>query len=362
MMLDHKRLLLVGRHPPPLGGNTIHMERLVRRLLADRIPTTVLDVYNPGSGEADAADPSRLAFVAISGGRGARYVRLFRALRARARDAVVHIHISAGANFYRYARWLDRLTARAHKRVLTIHSGGWVAGFEALSPSQQERALRTIRAFDDLICVNEQQHALLRQRVTSRLHLIPAYLPPPSNEPVALPESVRRLRQAVDVVVVTSGFGTRVYDHETVVRGVQLAQSRVNRKLGLVVATYATWDNAYWGQIVDQLRSSSVPAVTTADLSPPQFLSLLAAGDLYVRGTLADGDAVAIREAASVGTRIIATDAVPRPAGTCLFHSGDAEGLAARIVDALGNPELGRLPKEAFPDNYQEILRVYGAG
>ena len=361
MMLDHKRLLLVGRYPPPLGGNTIHMQRLVQRLLADRIPMSVLDIYNPGSGEADAADPNRLAFSGFTGTRSARYVRLFRALRARARDAIIHIHIAAGTNFYRYAWLLGRLTAGAHKRVLTIHSGGWVGVFATLSPAQKKRALRVIGSFDDVICVNAQQHALLSQHVSSRLHLIPAYLPP-SNEQAPLPDSVHQLRRAVDVMIVTSGYGTAVYDYETVLRAVELAQRRVSTRIGLAVATYTTWDRPYWEQILGRLRSSPVPTVTTTDLSPPQFLAVLAHAELYVRATLADGDAVAIREAASVGTRVVATDAVPRQAGTCLFRSGDAEALAGHIAAALMNPELGRLPQAAFPDNYQEILRVYRAG
>lgn len=359
-MPDSAHLILVGRYPPPLGGNTIHLARLVGRLTTDRRQLTVVDVYNPGCGEFDQSNPHTLNFSRLTGWRATRHLHLLGRLRERVCDAIVHFHISAGANFYRYAALVGPLTRKARRRVLTIHSGGWVGGFEALSRRKQERALRVISSFDDVICVNEQQQAVLSRHVSTRLHLIPAYLPPPLTEPVPIPEPVHLLQQAVDVLIVTSGYGTPVYDYATVLRGIEIAQRRVSIRLGLVVATYTNWDQGYWAQILGQLRNSPVPAVTSTDLSPSQFLAVLAQAGLYVRATLTDGDAVAIREAASVGTRVLASDAVTRPQGTALFRKGDAEGLGQLLVEAFQEREFGRLPIDAFPDSYGEILKVYG--
>lgn len=352
------RVLVIGRYPPPIGGVTVHIQRLAAQLAQNAYDVSVVDLYSGRVAKPSALGPgqqgSRLEDVQTPG-----VWKSIRYLRQMVSDAVVHFHVSDGGKFYGMAPLLLHCSRGAAKRVVTLHSGNWVERFRRLPLLQRYVAIWALRCFDDIICVNEQQQQELLEVVSSRIHVIPAYLPASLERLEPLPEEVEHLRERVDVVVVTSGYGQSLYDYQTVMEGVEQAQVRLGLRLGLVVATYSSWNPDYWQEVVRRMLTSLVPVVDVRNLSPSQFLRLLSEADMYVRATRSDGDAVAIREAASVCTQVIASDSVPRPSGTAVFRTGDAESLATRIVEAVTNSTTGRLPLEASTNYYSEIHRVY---
>lgn len=350
-------VILIGGWPPPYGGNSTHIERLAYRLITDGHLVLIADPYTgmylrPHHIENRSR---RKNFVFTLTHR----CRLLWRLACTSRRSIIHFHMSAGGSFYRFAPLFLSVTYMAQKRVLTIHSGSWVCEFKALPPRARKRAIRILRAFADIICVNEEQLQVLRNLTSSRLHLIPAYLPAIVSSNTVVPADVQHLKSQVDALLVTSGYGTPIYDYETVIHGAELAQAKLGIRLGLVVATYATWDNSYWNPMAARLQQSSVPTVITRDLDPVTFLKVLSEARIYIRATRTDGDAVSIREAASVGVPVLASDAVHRPQGTALFSQGNANQLAETIQAALRDTKLGRLDATTWHDKYNDIVSVY---
>jgi glycosyltransferase involved in cell wall biosynthesis len=268
--------------------------------------------------------------------------------------------MSAGKRFYNIARLLLWLTSGARQRILTIHSGSFLREFARLSPRRAGKAIRAIRAFDDVICVNEEQRRFLGDLISSRLHLIPAFLPCPQRPNPCIPDDAEAVLRDCDAVILTSGSGEPIYDFATVLRGVESAQRRTGLRLGLLVATYKCWDMEYWGGIEKALAESRLSIAVTRDLRPHEFSLLASRARVYVRGSLTDGDALAIREAAAAGAQIVATDAVRRPDGAALFPIGDSENLADLLLRALADRDLGRLADGSTNDNYAAIRAVYG--
>lgn len=347
-----KKIVLVGRYPPPVGGNTVHIQRLALRLQRSGHAVSVFDLYARcvvQLSELDRASVlrSRLGFLRCA-------VELFN----RADAAVVHFHISAGSRFYLVAPMLLALTRGAAKRVLTIHSGSWIREFQRLSPGARWAVTKVLNTFDDIICVNHLQCNVLYQVVDTRLHVIPAFLPPePTSEPE--PVAARAFLENVDAVFVTSGCGTELYDFLTVIEGVELAASKLQQRLGLVIVTYAYWDPKYWPLVTARAQSSSVAVSLLEDLSPGEFVSLLLSATGYIRATVTDGDAVTIREAGALGLKVVASDATIRPEGTAVFPTGNAERLAETLVRVVQDPGFGRLATDVGADNFERIVDVY---
>ncbi|HZO90070.1 MAG TPA: glycosyltransferase [Chthonomonadaceae bacterium] len=336
---------------------TTHMERLAHKLIADGCRVAVINPYNLGVAVSSGCVPPRL-LLSRPASRLRGLWQLMRALVRESRGAVVHFHMVEGDRFYRCAPLFLALTRRACKRVLTIHSGGWARAFFKLGPLQRRLAVHSLRAFDDIICVNASQQRILEPLVYGRVHVIPAFLPPcPTLEP--LPEPLLAFLDSLDHLFVTSGCGEALYDYETIRYGLELVRGRIPARIGLVVATYSYWDPGYWPSMAARLQSSGVATCITRGLTPPQFLALLSQARMYLRASLTDGDSVAIREAALMGVQVLATDAVPRPPGTALFPAGDACKLAETILEALANQEIGRLPAESYCDTYAALLKVY---
>ena len=86
-----------------------------------------------------------------------------------------------------------------------------------------------------------------------------------------------------------------------------------------------------------------------------------ARSDLFVRPTLADGDASSVREALALGVPVVASDVGHRPPGIALFRRGDLDGLVEAIAGAL----RGRAPagvRTSDPgDALRRLLETYRA-
>jgi glycosyltransferase involved in cell wall biosynthesis len=352
-------VLLIGRYPPPLGGNTVHIQRLAQRLLSEGYSVKVLDLY----GGAELCDMSQAETMVPVGRRGSGWSglpKVFRRLAVQSKHAVVHFHVSAGNRFYSVLPILILLTSNARRRVLTIHSGSWINHFTALRSYRRRLVLWFFGRFiNDIICVNKEQSSYLIDSVESRVHVIPAYLEGTPSSRTNIPLEVARLLQEVEVLIVTSGYGTEVYDYLTVFRGGEWAQARGSRRVGIVVATYTTWDKDYWDQVTDKCERSSVRIVITKNLTPDEFNVLLEKATVYVRATISDGDSVAVREASAMGVRVLASDCVERPPGTALFTTGSAESLGAMLIEVTSEPRPDRVSR-CIQDNFQAIKIAYG--
>jgi glycosyltransferase involved in cell wall biosynthesis len=74
------------------------------------------------------------------------------------------------------------------------------------------------------------------------------------------------------------------------------------------------------------------------DVTHESCLAIIARSDIFVRTTYSDGDAISVREAIALGTPVVASDVVRRPAGTLCFKTGDAGDLGLKIDSLLSGP------------------------
>ena len=84
-------------------------------------------------------------------------------------------------------------------------------------------------------------------------------------------------------------------------------------------------------------------------------MSVIAASDVFVRPTSADGDSISVREALTLGTPCVASDVVARPEGAICFKNQDPGQLAAQISRAV---DLGRVQVKS-PDAGPVVLGIY---
>src|SRR5205085_1345330 len=110
---------------------------------------------------------------------------------------------------------------------------------------------------------------------------------------------------------------------------------------------------ALYGPGSDSVREDGVRAF--GELHRAQALALMAACDVFVRPTLADGDSVSVREALALGRQVVATAVGHRPREVRLVPPGDAAALAqallASTVDAGARPS-----SSPAPENLERIL------
>jgi glycosyltransferase involved in cell wall biosynthesis len=113
---------------------------------------------------------------------------------------------------------------------------------------------------------------------------------------------------------------------------------------------------ALYGPGSDAVREDGVHPF--GELHRPQALALIAACDVFVRPTLADGDSVSVREALALGRKVVATSVGHRPAEVRLVPPGDPQALAQALIASSAEPPA-HFPAGG-PDGVERILSLYG--
>jgi len=326
------RVLLVGDYPPPNGGVATHVEELFRTLRARGATCEVLDIGKgqlPAQGVIPAGGLPRFSALLVS--RAASGYR-------------VHVHTSgANAKSWMLAQACAAAGRLSGGALITLHSGlgpDWLLE----SPARGAMARSVLAQFDRVIAVSAPIREALARCGVRDVEVVPAF----SREfiqPGTPPDGLASLRAKAAPLYCAMIAPRREYAQDVLLRA--FAEVRVKLPdAGL----------ALYGPGSDSVSGAGVHAF--GELHRPQALAVMAACDVFVRPTLADGDSVSVREALALGRRVVATSVGHRPAEVRLVPPGDAAALAEALV--ASSTETGAQRSSAAPDGVQRILSLYG--
>jgi glycosyltransferase involved in cell wall biosynthesis len=310
-MLDRKSprpVLVVGALPPPAGGIVSHILDVVGALRGAGVVARVVDPRRRGPDGRDGR-PRLLAALA----------------RAAVTGEIVHVH----TNGHNRGSWMVAAlgacgAAAGDRGVLTLHSG-LAPAFIRAHPRATGSIARRYRA---IIAVNHEiRDALVGAAGVppARIVVWPAFAPSSTAFRLAPPglAAIRRRTPRLVAAMIAPGpeYGADVLYE---------AFARLRARRGDVALV------VYGPGARDPARAVPDGVLRLGPLGRAQALAVVAACDLFVRPTRADGDAVSVREALALGRAVVASDAAPRPAGVLTFPVGDAAACAEAMFRALG--------------------------
>lgn len=339
------RIALLGNHPPPYGGVSVHVLALAQALRQRGERVQVLDLGeggHRGPGIWPARGPVRCPWALA---------------RAAAAGFLIHVHTS-GAN---PKSWLVALAASRARRpggpraLLTIHSGLSVAWLER-SQARRDLARLACAGCGAVVAVNGQIAAALADAGVpgDRIEVLPAFSPA-LVEPGPLPAQFAAIRAAHAPLFCAAIAPGPTYGEDLLRRAFPSVR-RAHPRAGLVMFGH--------GLRAGPPGSSEAEGIhDLGELPHGAALSVMQACDAFLRPTRADGDAVSVREALSMGSPVIASAVGHRPAGCTLFPVGDAEALARRMVALAAAPSPPRSVPAATsgPDPFQALQALYQA-
>jgi hypothetical protein len=329
---QRKRILLIGSYPPPVGGCSVHIQRL-KKLLQDQNDVWVIDLYGVPVSLEDQ-NVYRCGTNKILGILRAGYY--LRTLMPN----IAHFHVSAMKNFMYVGKLLMHCLPPSCEKIITIHSGSFVPSYKKLEKLKQLMLSSLLLRFDHLIAVNQIQRDLLFEIgcPPKRISVIPAFLPPHVVSTSHVVNIISGITIQNRRILVTSGYGLDYYGYHHIAAALEVLGEKT-RGMNLIVCLYNSYDERYL-EIIERRLSSIINLTIFKDLGPDEFSYILSKSDVYIRATDRDGDSVAIREAAYFGKKVVASSAVNRPDGAILFRLGDPDDLAGAINKALnGNNE-----------------------
>jgi glycogen(starch) synthase len=336
-------VLLVGALPPPIGGVAVHVSRLAHALTGAAWHVEVCNTAMSPAGP-EWVNECRV----WSGGRARNTVRLAHTL-AKSKGLVAHWHVSPTG------RTIPELTTmammmRLAPSILTIHTGSFPDTMRTAAASTV-RAVRSLcNACFAVVAVNADIRTTLEDldvRPRGGVHVIPPYVAQPAPLLPARPAS------AGPKQVISSGYANAIYGWDVI------AQAIASENVGeWHWVTYTEWDETYMRPLIGAAeRVAPGKLHLHRDLPPAAFNRLLAASDVYVRPTRADGDSIAVREALDLGVAVVASDVVTRPAGCVLFATNDARDLAAAIARAVPHVDNTH-PKPSYAAAVIDLYRA----
>jgi hypothetical protein len=277
-------LLIIGRKPLPIGGVTVHVERLCSSL-----EQKSFNFY--------FADPSKSKFLDL--------------LYKIARSKIVHIHASNPLLILMIGFWAKIVRTLC---VFTLH--GNFARYQGLKGQLLDLA---IKISDIPITLNQETYESVRE-INPAARLISSFIPPLQKELLNDEISIEIRRRAVNMslVIISNAYDVAfdVCNKETY--GISALIDYFSRKDCLLIISDPSGN--YEKFIKRRFSSKSLTNVFFIS-RPHSFYSALAFADVFIRNTTTDGDSLSIHEALYLGKPVWATDCVTRPSGTNLYKN-----------------------------------------
>jgi glycosyltransferase involved in cell wall biosynthesis len=323
-MSEH--VVLVGPVPPPTGGIATHVASLQRALAA-------------GGARATVVDPrQRLKLVGELS-------------RAGLAGDIVHLHV-CGHNRRSYGLLAACLAATPRvPAMVTLHSGLLPGYLDQVTATGRRTIAGLLQRASSVICVSERIAAALAG-LGVRAEVVSSYLGHASR-PGHPPVRVAAARAAGATLVAAAVAPGPEYGGDVLVHGFARVAAALPDAT-LVVFGPGGADREVARRLEE--RDLGEQVIALGELDAHEVMATLAAADVVVRPTLADGDAITLREARALGCRAVASDVAPRPPGTRLFPAGDTAALAAEILSALREPA----PPAHTADGFAALAAIYG--
>lgn len=320
-----QKIVLIGPMPPPFGGVSVHLQRLLMHFEAH--PDFELSVI----------DLRRLCFHTPN-----RQSRNWMLLIQNFLSAdKIHIHISKSVKL------LPALLARALGKEL-IYTHHNVRELDSWST-------RLIFRLAHKIILVQPSHL---PAYNHKIRVIPAYLPalPMAGNPVV--EERKNAGEKWMAVMSTAGTNFRqrkLYGIAVFLQSLHLLNLDKEVPLQIFILDPQGVMTGQEQLLLNQVKTKYGIRIRILQDSF-DFHLLLPQLDLYVRPVFSDGDAISVREALAAGVSVIASDVVRRPEGVIVFPSGNAAELAELIQKALESTGKNYFPQ---PDFSKSLFEFY---
>lgn len=293
---ERPTVVVWGRQPPPVGGVTRSVEGVTRGLRERGCSVRTLDPYHVEAGQ--------LLRLMMTG------------------DGVSFYHASGPSSV---VKLLPFLIADRRSKVLLLHAAEGGTTRQVSIP----RGFRFAASrFQRIWVTNGMLAGHIRGLARVPVDVASPFTPSSTAVPVDEPGGDEATRF---VTFAHNGLG--LYNSKLAVRSVErLRESGV--EACLTVVTYGARPHAGdWEWLTSAAQENPWLTVTAnTDGSPAE--SFLRAADVLLRLTTTDGDSMVMREALSLGLRVIASDQVPRPRGVEL--TGLETGEVCQVMKSGG--------------------------
>jgi glycosyltransferase involved in cell wall biosynthesis len=350
--MNKLKVALIGVYPPPYGGVSVHVQRLLAGCLDNDIRCVVFD-----------------------NGRHVKKVkhvfnlsRIWNWLRFLAsRQDIVHVHTSS-------INWVIPVIFFYLARM---KGAGFVLSYHSLRNSESDfgvlglKMMKTmLRSTSHCIAINSE----IKEKLVSmgarpeKVTVIPAYLPPVIKEEEIgeIPPDVWDFMERHTPLISANAYAIVKYRGQDLY-GIDMCveMCAVLKKdypgVGLVFCLPSIGDPDYFNELKRRISVKGIEVNFLFQTRPCQFYPVLMKSDIFVRPTNTDSYGVSVAEAIHFKVPAIASDVCQRPGGTILFENRNVIDFTDRVKTVWENytDYKAKLESLEVPDVMSEILNIY---
>lgn len=320
--------MVLGPLPPPLGGVSVHVQRVIARLKEQRN-----DVAH-----VDTCAEYRYRFFII-------YILRLLLLLCWHRPDQVHLHTLYLSNGLCELQWIMRLKKMLHYDVLLIEhdcrylykrSEKWKRRLNELLPHVAQQIFIgnvTAQSYADNNMVSAQKSATES-----------AFLPPDEIEEQAIlasyPQELFQFMENHSPLLLANAFqlslldGKDLYGFDSCIELLWKVKM-IHHNVGFIFVLGSIGNQLYYQQLLQMIAAYDLTDNCYFLIGQRQLWPLHKKIDLFVRPTLSDGASVSIEEALWIGKPVIATNVCQRPAQVAVYDVGDSDKFNELVVGAL---------------------------
>ncbi len=345
-------LFILGAVPPPRGGVSTHIERLLPHLEKDGINHMVWDHSRVTKASQRIvslrSEPLKIVRRLLQKGRKSLYYPITRITVAKTMALLALRLFNTRLVLMLVASYAQTIGDRSVKRAL----------------------LRALMQGTDHIVVNNTEfydRMILMGGKASRLSVMPAFIPESAVDIERRPlnAAAHEFCKQFSPLILVYAYGPD--RHQGVdLYGLDMAVELLKDLqpewpgAGLVAVLPEITDADYFNEVSNAIQrmelTSRVLIPRGDDIS---FSAFLQKSDVFIRPTNTDGDALTVREAISSGVATVASDVCPRPEGTVTFKNRNRIDLHRNVQRSLKG-KLGRIPDAANPSRTaRRLIRIF---
>lgn len=321
------KIELWGTYPPPIGGVTIHVYRLIHSLHANN-----RNILLRNFGKVDP----QLPYVRTVKCTFGEFLKLL-----FVPSKIIHLHSNNVRAFF-----LLLFCGWKHKIGITIHNKNLINEKSFL----HRKVIKLFLQRTSFIVMNDADYGEKMQSNfhldASKLHILPAFLPPAKAEYIGLSSDILYFRETHDFLISANAYklrlveGIDVYGLDLLIRLVEnLKLRRIN--VGLIFCLPLIGDEKYYEVSLRLIAEKGLNKnILILQRMLPNGFEVWKLSDLFIRPTLTDIEGISVKESLYEGTPVIASDVCERPPEAILFKNRNYEDLEKKVLDFYYHHEL----------------------
>ncbi len=323
-----KKIINIGIYPPPIGGISIHLQRLKEYLDKEGMENVIIDVSKEINKEKINNGIKVMAW------KKAIIYLFFQ------KKEILHFHNFGWKNIFIYY-----ILGFRHFTILSFHNERFLDEINKAPRFMQRLTIKFINTINYIIVDSQKCYALAEQIVEnkSKIVVIPEFIPPLEIPDLDEQSKIIQLCQKHTFLLSSNAFqisfhqGIDLYGIDILIK-LTARLSNENIDVAFCFLLPEIGDNNYFFKLKEEIMRLNISDRFIFITNPlKEASSLWKHSNLVIRATNTDGNSLSVLESLYVGTPVIASDCVPRPEGVVLFKTRDFDDLYEKTKNVLLN-------------------------